>query len=126
MELTSAVVTGITGQDGAYLTQLLLDKGYSVHGTYRQTSSVNFWRLNEVGVLDHPNLNLIEHDLTDLGATIRILQKTQPREVYNLAAQSFVGVSFEQPATTAEITGLGAVNLLEAIRIVNPKIRFYQ
>jgi len=124
--LTSALVTGITGQDGAYLTQLLLDKGYSVHGTYRRTSSVNFWRLNEVGVLDHPNLNLIEHDLTDLGATIRILEKTQPREVYNLAAQSFVGVSFEQPATTAEITGVGALNMLEAIRIVDRSIRFYQ
>ena len=124
--LTSAVVTGITGQDGAYLTQLLLEKGYTVYGTYRRTSSVNFWRLNEVGVLEHPNLHLLEHDLTDLGATIRILEMAKPREVYNLAAQSFVGVSFEQPATTAEITGVGALNMLEAIRIVDRSIRFYQ
>jgi GDPmannose 4,6-dehydratase len=120
------VVTGITGQDGAYLTQLLLDKGYTVYGTYRRTSSVNFWRLNEVGVLDNPNLHLVEHDLTDLGATIRILEMAKPSEVYNLAAQSFVGVSFEQPATTAEITGVGALNVLEAIRIVDRSIRFYQ
>jgi len=126
MELTSAVVTGITGQDGAYLTQLLLEKGYEVHGTYRRTSSVNFWRMEELGVLNHPKLNLVEHDLTDLGATIRLLEMAQPREVYNLAAQSFVGVSFDQPATTAEITGVGALNQLEAIRIVDKSIRFYQ
>jgi len=124
--LTSAVVTGITGQDGAYLTQLLLEKGYEVHGTYRRTSSVNFWRMEELGVLNHPKLNLVEHDLTDLGATIRLLEMAQPREVYNLAAQSFVGVSFDQPATTAEITGVGALNQLEAIRIVDKSIRFYQ
>jgi GDPmannose 4,6-dehydratase len=126
MELTSAVVTGITGQDGAYLAQLLLDRGYEVHGTYRRTSSVNFWRMDELGVLNHPNLNLVEHDLTDLGATIRLLEAAQPREIYNLAAQSFVGVSFNQPATTAEITGVGALNVLEAIRIVDRSIRFYQ
>lgn len=124
--MTSAVVTGITGQDGAYLTQLLLERGYKVYGTYRRTSSVNFWRLAEVGVLDHPNLHLVEHDLTDLGATIRLLDMAKPREVYNLAAQSFVGVSFEQPATTAEITGVGALNVLEAIRIIDRSIRFYQ
>ncbi|MGV8864874.1 MAG: GDP-mannose 4,6-dehydratase [Pseudomonas sp.] len=122
----SVIITGITGQDGAYLTQLLLEKGYKVYGTYRRTSSVNFWRLEELGVAAHENLELVEHDLTDLGASIRLLQKAEPSEVYNLAAQSFVGVSFDQPLTTAEITGLGVVNLLEAIRIVNPKIRFYQ
>lgn len=121
-----ALITGITGQDGAYLAQLLLEKGYCVYGAYRRTSSVNFWRIQELGIQEHPKLHLVEHDLTDLGASIRLLEKTQPVEVYNLAAQSFVGVSFEQPVTTAEITGLGAVNLLEAIRIVNPKIRFYQ
>ncbi len=124
--MTSAVVTGITGQDGAYLTQLLLEKGYEVHGTYRRTSSVNFWRLEELGVLNHPRLNLVEHDLTDLGTSIRLFEKAKPREVYNLAAQSFVGVSFDQPATTAEITGVGALNQLEAIRIVDKSIRFYQ
>jgi GDPmannose 4,6-dehydratase len=121
-----ALVTGITGQDGAYLAQLLLEKGYEVTGTYRRTSSVNFWRIEELGIQSHPKLNLVEYDLTDLSSSIRLMQTAQPDEVYNLAAQSFVGVSFEQPVTTAEITGVGPVNLLEAIRIVNPKIRFYQ
>jgi GDPmannose 4,6-dehydratase len=121
-----AVITGITGQDGAYLAQLLLEKGYTVFGTYRRTSSVNFWRIEELGIENHPNLHLVEYDLTDLSASIRLLESTEAVEVYNLAAQSFVGVSFDQPLTTAEITGLGAVNLLEAIRIVNKKIRYYQ
>lgn len=121
-----AIVTGITGQDGAYLAELLLEKGYTVYGTYRRTSSVNFWRIEELGVQNHPNLHLVEYDLTDLSASIRLLQQTKATEVYNLAAQSFVGVSFDQPLTTAEITGIGPVNLLEAIRIVNPAIRFYQ
>lgn len=121
-----AIITGITGQDGAYLSELLLDKGYIVYGTYRRTSSVNFWRIEELGIQDSPNLHLVEYDLTDLSASIRLLQQTKATEVYNLAAQSFVGVSFDQPITTAEITGIGAVNLLEAVRIVNPKIRFYQ
>jgi GDPmannose 4,6-dehydratase len=124
--MKSAVITGITGQDGAYLTQLLLEKGYKVYGTFRRTSSVNFWRLEELGVLEHENLNLVEFDLTDLSAAIRLLQTAEPVEFYNLAAQSFVGVSFDQPITTAEITGVGALHLLEAIRIVNPSIRFYQ
>lgn len=121
-----AVVTGISGQDGAYLVELLLEKGYKVFGTYRRTSSVNFWRIEELGIQNHPNLNLIEYDLTDLGATIALVQKVNPDEIYNLAAQSFVGVSFEQPTTTAMITGIGALNLLESIRLINPKIRFYQ
>jgi GDPmannose 4,6-dehydratase len=122
----TAVITGVTGQDGAYLTQLLLAKGYKVFGAYRRTSSVNFWRLKELGVTTHDNLMLIEHDLTDLSSSIRLLQKAEPSEVYNLAAQSFVGVSFDQPLTTADITGVGVTVMLEAIRIVNPKIRFYQ
>lgn len=126
MNTKTAIITGVTGQDGAYLTELLLDKGYKVYGTYRRTSSVNFWRLEEVGVLEHPALELVEHDLTDLSSSVRLMQRAQPEEVYNLAAQSFVGVSFDQPITTAEITGVGAVNLLEAIRIVNPAIRYYQ
>ena len=121
-----SIITGITGQDGAYLAELLLDKGYTVYGTYRRTSSVNFWRIEELGIAKHPNLHLVEYDLTDLSASIRLLQTTGATEVYNLAAQSFVGVSFDQPVTTAEITGIGPLNLLEAIRIVNPKIRFYQ
>jgi len=122
----SAVVTGITGQDGAYLAELLLDLGYAVHGTYRRTSSVNFWRIDELGIRNHPNLELVEYDLTDIGTSIALVQRTQPDEIYNLAAQSFVGVSFDQPTTTAHITGLGALNLLEAVRLVNPKTRFYQ
>ena len=122
----NAVITGITGQDGAYLAQLLLHKGYRVYGTFRRSSSVNFWRLRELGIAEHPDLHLVEYDLTDLSSTIRLLQKSEPQEVYNLAAQSFVGVSFEQPITTAEITGIGVLNLLEAVRIVDPKIRFYQ
>ena len=121
-----ALITGVTGQDGAYLAQLLLDKGYAVYGAYRRTSSVNFWRMQELGILEHANLHLVEYDLTDLGATIALVQKIQPTEIYNLAAQSFVGVSFEQPTTTAQITGIGALHLLEAVRLVNPKIRYYQ
>jgi GDPmannose 4,6-dehydratase len=124
--MKKAIVTGITGQDGAYLAQLLLEKGYAVYGTYRRTSSVNFWRMEELGVQNHHNLHLVEYDLTDLGASIALVQKVQPDEIYNLAAQSFVGVSFDQPSATAQITGIGALNLLEAIRLVNPKIRFYQ
>ncbi|CAE6744531.1 GDP-mannose 4,6-dehydratase [Paraburkholderia nemoris] len=124
--MRTAIITGITGQDGAYLAKLLLDKGYTVYGTYRRTSSVNFWRLEEVGVARHPDLHLVEYDLTDLSSSIRLLQNTKATEIYNLAAQSFVGVSFDQPITTAEITGIGPLHLLEAIRIVNPEIRFYQ
>ncbi len=122
----TALITGITGQDGAYLAQLLIDKGYIVYGTYRRSASTNFWRVEELGVKNHPNLHLVEYDLTDLGAAIRLLVRTGVSEIYNLAAQSFVAVSFDQPTTTGQITGLGVVNLLEAIRLVNPKIRFYQ
>ncbi len=124
--MKTAIVTGITGQDGAYLAELLLSKGYTVYGTYRRTSSVNFWRIQELGFQEHPKLHLVEHDLTDLSASIRLLQSSGASEIYNLAAQSFVGVSFDQPFTTAEITGLGALNLLEAIRIVDTNVRFYQ
>ena len=124
--MKKALLTGITGQDGAYLAELLLEKGYEVYGTFRRSSSVNFWRIEELGIQNHPNLHLVEYDLTDLGASIAMVQKVQPDEIYNLAAQSFVGVSFDQPSTTAQITGMGALNLLEAIRLVNRKIRFYQ
>ncbi len=124
--MKKAIITGITGQDGAYLAQLLLDNDYSVTGTYRRTSSVNFWRIEDLGIANHEHLHLVEHDVTDLSSSIRLVANTEPAEIYNLAAQSFVGVSFEQPITTGEITGLGAVNLLETIRIINPRIRFYQ
>ena len=124
--MKKAIITGITGQDGAYLAKLLLEKGYMVFGTYRRLSSLNVWRIKELGIENHPNLSLVEYDLTDLGSSIRLIQNCEPEEIYNLAAQSFVGVSFDQPTTTAQITGLGPLNLLEAIRIVNPKIRYYQ
>ncbi|WP_434658189.1 GDP-mannose 4,6-dehydratase [Sulfurimonas sp. NW9] len=121
-----AIVTGITGQDGAYLAELLLQKGYEVYGTYRRVSSVNFWRIEDLGIENHPNLHLIEYDLTDQANSIRMVAEIKPDEIYNLAAQSFVGVSFEQPLATAHITGLGCVHLLEAIRIVDKSIKFYQ
>ncbi len=124
--MACAIVTGITGQDGAYLAQCLLEKNYQVYGTYRRTSSVNFWRIEELGIQNHPKLKLVEYDLTDLAASVRLLKESEATEVYNLAAQSFVGVSFDQPIATAKITGIGPVNLLEAIRIVNPEIKFYQ
>lgn len=122
----TAIVTGISGQDGAYLAENLLDRGYTVYGTYRRTSSVNFWRIDELGIGEHPNLKLVEYDLTDMGSAIRLIDMSQATEIYNLAAQSFVGVSFDQPITTGQITGLGAAYLLEAIRTVNRDIRFYQ
>lgn len=121
-----AVVTGITGQDGAYLAELLLSKGYIVYGTYRRTSSVNFWRIEELGIQNNPDLHLVEYDLTDLGSSLTLIKDAAPDEVYNLAAQSFVGVSFNQPDATAQITGMGALHLLEAIRLTNRKIKFYQ
>jgi GDPmannose 4,6-dehydratase len=121
-----ALITGITGQDGAYLAELLLNKGYKVIGTFRRVVTTNFWRIEELGIRTHPNLHLEEFDLTDMGSAIRLIERTEPDEIYNLAAQSFVGVSFDQPQTTSQITGIGVLNLLEAIRIVNPKVRFYQ
>ncbi len=122
----NALITGITGQDGAYLAQLLLSKGYRVTGTYRPTSSLNPWRLEELGIAEHPDLALTEHDLTDLAGSFRLLEQSQPDEVYNLAAQSFVGLSFKQPLATAQVTAMGPLNLLEAIRLQSPKTRFYQ
>lgn len=124
--MKKAIITGITGQDGAYLSQLLLEKGYEVYGTYRRSSSMNFWRIEELGIQNHPNLHLLEYDLNDQTSNIRLIDKTQPDEIYNLAAQSFVGVSFDQPLSTAQTTGIGCLHLLEAIRIINPKIKFYQ
>jgi GDPmannose 4,6-dehydratase len=122
----AAIVTGVSGQDGAYLAENLLARGYTVYGTYRRTSSVNFWRVEELGIATHPNLKLVEYDLTDMGSAIRLLESSGAKEVYNLAAQSFVGVSFDQPLATSQITGLGATYLLEAIRTVDRSVRFYQ
>lgn len=124
--MKKALITGITGQDAAYLAEFLLEKGYEVYGTYRRTSSTNFWRIEELGIENHPNLKLLEYDLIDLSSAYRIINDVEPDEIYNLAAQSFVGVSFTQPIATANITGVGVLNLLEAIRTINPKIKFYQ
>ncbi|PSC06749.1 GDP-mannose 4,6-dehydratase [Alsobacter soli] len=121
-----AVITGVTGQDGAYLTALLLEKGYRVHGTYRRSSTPNFWRLEDLGVREHPNLTLSCCDVTDLGSLARLIDTAEPDELYNLGAQTYVAASFEQPIATAMMTGMGPLNLLEAVRIVNPKIRVYQ
>src|SRR5919202_4080601 len=119
-----ALITGITGQDGAYLVEFLLSKGYKVIGAFRRASTVNTGRLDALGIAK--DLELVPLDLTDHGNMRRVIEAVAPDEVYNLAAQSFVGVSFEQPVTTGEITGVGAVRLLETIREVNTQIRFYQ
>lgn len=124
--MKSAIITGITGQDGAYLSELLLKKDYTIYGTYRRTASSNFWRIEELGIRNNPNLHLVESDLTDISSAIRLIEKVNPHEVYNLAAQSFVAASFCEPIATSQVSGVGALNLLETIRIVNPKIRFYQ
>jgi len=116
----------VTGQDGAYLVDFLLNEGYKVFGTYRRNSSTNFWRLEEVGCLEHPNFELVEYDLNDLSSSISLIKNCKPDEVYNLAAQSFVGVSFTQPLATALTTGIGPVHLLEAIRWIDTDIKFYQ
>ncbi len=120
----TALITGITGQDGAYLAKFLLDKGYLVVGAFRRASTVNASRLNALGITEE--LKLVPFDLTDHGNMRRVLEQVEPDEIYNLAAQSFVGVSFEQPITTGDITGVGAVRLLEVIREANPTIHFYQ
>jgi GDPmannose 4,6-dehydratase len=120
----TALITGITGQDGAYLAELLLQKGYQVVGTYRRTSDLDPWRLRYLGIESQVILECM--DLEDLSGQLRVLQKYKPDEIYNLAAQSFVGVSFEQPILTGKVTGLGVANLLEAIRLAAPDARFYQ
>lgn len=122
--MSTALITGITGQDGAYLAQLLLEKGYRVVGAFRRASTVSTFRLDALGITEE--VELVPFDLTDHGNMRRVIDATAPDEVYNLAAQSFVGVSFEQPVTTGEITGVGVVRLLEAIREADPTIRFYQ
>ena len=120
----TALITGITGQDGAYLARLLLGKGSRVHGVLARRSSDTLWRLRHLGIQDE--VNLFDGDITDLSSMIRIVEQSQAQEIYNLAAQSFVGSSWSQPILTGMVTGIGAVNLLEAMRIVNPKARFYQ
>jgi GDPmannose 4,6-dehydratase len=121
-----ALITGVTGQDGAYLASLLLSLGYKVFGGVRRTSSPNDWRLRYLNLTYHPNLELIPFDITDHVSCIGLVDTAQPEEVYNLAAQSFVGASFSAPLHTMMATGLGALNMLEAVRKANKDARVYQ
>lgn len=120
----SALITGITGQDGAYLSKLLLEKEYQVYGLLARRGTDTLWRLRELEVLDR--VNLLSGDLTDKSSILRAFKVAQPEEVYNLGAQSFVATSWDQPVLTAQVTGVGVVHMLEAIRDFSPEIRFYQ
>ncbi len=124
--MPTALITGVTGQDGAYLTQLLLDRGYKVVGLMRRSASSDVIgeRLRWLGVLDH--VQLVDGNLTDLSSLIRVIQDHKPDEIYNLAAQSFVAASWQQPLLTGTVTALGVGNILEAVRIARPEARFYQ
>ena len=122
--MKKALVTGVTGQDGAYLSKILLEKGYKVYGTFRRVSTPNFWRLQTLNV--YSKIHLIPADLLDMGSLLEALKVSDPDEVYNLAASSYVGTSFEQAVGNAEITGLAVTKLLEAILHQNSNIKFYQ
>ena len=122
--MKTALITGISGQDGAYLANLLLNKGYRVIGGERRNASSTLWRLNELGI--HNDIELVDFELSESTNILRVIDQYSPNEVYNLAAQSFVGASFELPTMTADITGLGVSRLLEAIRHINKDIKFYQ
>ena len=124
MSEKTALITGITGQDGAYLAKFLLDKGYTVYGLHARRSTDTLWRLRYLGI--EQDVKLISGDMTDLSSLIRCMNVSKAHEVYNLAAQSFVGSSWEQPILTANVTAMGTVNILEAIRLTNPQARFYQ
>jgi GDPmannose 4,6-dehydratase len=117
-----ALITGVTGQDGSYLAELLLSKGYEVYGLVRRTSTVNFERIRHI----QDDINIVTGDLSDLTSLMGALRESRPQEVYNLAAQSFVPTSWSQPVLTGEVTALGVTRLLDAIRAINPEIRFYQ
>lgn len=124
--MKKAIITGVGGQDGAYLARYLIDLGYEVYGGYRRAVSPNFWRLNELGLLNEPNFHLVEFELTDPFNILSVVNEIRPQEIYNLAAQSFVGVSFKEPFHTANATGIGTLNILEAIKTVDKSIKFYQ
>ena len=124
--MKKAIITGVGGQDGAYLARYLIDLGYEVYGGYRRAVSPNFWRLNELGILNEPHFHLVEFELTDPFNILSAVNEIRPEEIYNLAAQSFVGVSFKEPFHTASATGIGALNILEAIKTVDKSIKFYQ
>jgi GDPmannose 4,6-dehydratase len=120
----NALITGITGQDGAYLAQLLISKGYTVFGLLARRSTDTMWRLDELGI--RSEVRILNGDMIDTSSLVRAVSKSQPDEIYNLAAQSFVGTSWDQPVFTAEVDALGVTRLLEAIRIAAPTARFYQ
>lgn len=122
--MKNALITGITGQDGAYLAQLLLSKGYKVYGTMARRSTPTTWRLDYLGITNE--VEIIEADMVDPTSLLRAVKESKSCEIYNLAAQSFVGTSWNQPIATAEITGLGVLNLLEAVRLTDPSIKMYQ
>jgi GDPmannose 4,6-dehydratase len=122
--MKTALITGVTGQDGAYLAKFLLGRGYRVYGTYRRVSTPNFWRLQHLGIFK--KVRMISSDLIDSASMVEAVTIAQPDEVYNLAAQSFVEASFEQPIGTGVVTGLGTTRVLEAIRQVKPDARMYQ
>lgn len=122
--MRNALITGITGQDGAYLAKFLLEKDYEVYGTYRRLSTPNFWRLQYLDIFD--KINLIPADLVDGSSLIESIKISEPEEIYHLAAQSFVGASFDQVVGTGDITGLGVARILEGLRQINPQIKLYQ
>ncbi|MBU0766688.1 GDP-mannose 4,6-dehydratase [Patescibacteria group bacterium] len=119
-----AFITGVTGQDGAYLSQLLLEKGYEVYGLARRSSTPNYWRLEELGILDQ--VHIMEGDMNDAHSLGALIKSVKPLEVYNLAAQSFVGASWQQPMLTTEVNTLGTLHLLNAVKLYCPETRFYQ
>lgn len=122
--MTTALITGITGQDGAYLAHFLLQQGYQVVGLLPQRSSTSFWRLDELNIRD--NIRFVHGDLTDVSSLIKVIKETRPDEIYNLAAQSFVGGSWKQPILTCNVTGLGVLHVLEAARLSNRPCKIYQ
>ena len=124
--MKKAIITGVGGQDGAYLARYLIDLGYEIYGGYRRAVSPNFWRLNELGLLNEPNFHLVEFELTDPFNILSVVNKIRPEEIYNLAAESFVGVSFKEPFHPANATGIGTLRTLEAIKTVDKSIKFYQ
>jgi GDPmannose 4,6-dehydratase len=122
--MKTAFITGITGQDGAYLTKLLLDKGYTVYGGFRRLSTPNFWRLKAMGLFN--KIKLTPFDLADQSCMMNFLKEVKPDEIYNLAAQSFVGASFEQPIQAGDVTGIGVTRLIDTARTLSPHSKFYQ
>lgn len=122
--MKKALITGITGQDGAYLAKFLLSKGYKVHGAFRRLSTPNFWRLQALGILE--KVSLVSADLMDETSILEMIKISEPDELYNLGAQSYVGAAFEQPLVTNKVNGLATISILEFIRNTNDKIKFYQ